>query len=158
MTVAHRPCCDIPFIFVFSVGLSATHALVLAQLTCSGAQRGMHAFIVPLRSLQDHTPLPGKLMLLLEDSCQAEIPIGTQQFIGEAGNMSHRPGRVQLDRPSADRVSLNKVSICLTSACSPTNLMCLSPVPQAAVGLECVCSASLGANTQLMDILISVSF
>ncbi|XP_040850668.1 peroxisomal acyl-coenzyme A oxidase 2 [Ochotona curzoniae] len=41
------------------LGLSATHALVLAQLTCSGAQRGMHAFIVPLRSLQDHTPLPG---------------------------------------------------------------------------------------------------
>ncbi|XP_037655126.1 peroxisomal acyl-coenzyme A oxidase 2 [Choloepus didactylus] len=41
------------------LGRSATHALVLAQLICSGAQRGMHAFIVPIRSLQDHTPLPG---------------------------------------------------------------------------------------------------
>ncbi|XP_007935481.1 peroxisomal acyl-coenzyme A oxidase 2 [Orycteropus afer afer] len=41
------------------LGLTATHALVLAQLICSGARQGMHAFIVPIRSLQDHTPLPG---------------------------------------------------------------------------------------------------
>ncbi|KAM9592711.1 LOW QUALITY PROTEIN: peroxisomal acyl-coenzyme A oxidase 2 [Trichechus inunguis] len=41
------------------LGLSATHALVLAQLICSGARQGMHAFIVPIRSLQDHTPLLG---------------------------------------------------------------------------------------------------
>ncbi|KAL2803598.1 peroxisomal acyl-coenzyme A oxidase 2 [Daubentonia madagascariensis] len=41
------------------LGRSATHALVLAQLICSGAQQGMHAFIVPIRSLRDHTPLPG---------------------------------------------------------------------------------------------------
>ncbi|XP_029774619.1 peroxisomal acyl-coenzyme A oxidase 2 isoform X2 [Suricata suricatta] len=41
------------------LGRSATHALVQAQLICSGARRGMHSFIVPIRSLQDHTPLPG---------------------------------------------------------------------------------------------------
>ncbi|OBS68328.1 hypothetical protein A6R68_03136 [Neotoma lepida] len=41
------------------LGRSVTHAIVLAQLICSGAQHGMHAFIVPIRSLQDHTPLPG---------------------------------------------------------------------------------------------------
>uniref|UniRef100_A0A8D2DD69 Acyl-coenzyme A oxidase n=1 Tax=Sciurus vulgaris TaxID=55149 RepID=A0A8D2DD69_SCIVU len=41
------------------MGRSATHALVLAPLICSGARQGMHAFIVPIRSLQDHTPLPG---------------------------------------------------------------------------------------------------
>ncbi|XP_045434955.1 peroxisomal acyl-coenzyme A oxidase 2 [Pipistrellus kuhlii] len=41
------------------LGRSATHALVLAQLICSGARRGMHAFIVPIRSLQDHSLLPG---------------------------------------------------------------------------------------------------
>ncbi|XP_059796042.1 peroxisomal acyl-coenzyme A oxidase 2 isoform X2 [Balaenoptera ricei] len=41
------------------VGRSATHALVQAQLICSGAQQGMHAFIVPIRSLEDHSPLPG---------------------------------------------------------------------------------------------------
>lgn len=52
-----------PLISLPSVGRSATHALVQAQLICSGAQQGMHAFIVPIRSLQDHTPLPGKLML-----------------------------------------------------------------------------------------------
>lgn len=41
------------------MGRSATHTLVQAQLICSGAQQGMHAFIVPIRRLQDHTPLPG---------------------------------------------------------------------------------------------------
>uniref|UniRef100_A0A286XDD7 Acyl-coenzyme A oxidase n=1 Tax=Cavia porcellus TaxID=10141 RepID=A0A286XDD7_CAVPO len=41
------------------VGCLATHAIVMAQLICSGAKRGMHAFVVPIRSPQDHTPLPG---------------------------------------------------------------------------------------------------
>ncbi|XP_027814039.2 peroxisomal acyl-coenzyme A oxidase 2 [Ovis aries] len=41
------------------LGRSATHALVQAQLICSGARHGMHAFIVPIRSLDDHSPLPG---------------------------------------------------------------------------------------------------
>uniref|UniRef100_A0A8C3YVF9 Acyl-coenzyme A oxidase n=1 Tax=Catagonus wagneri TaxID=51154 RepID=A0A8C3YVF9_9CETA len=41
------------------LGRSATHALVQAQLICSGARQGMHAFIVPVRSLEDHSPLPG---------------------------------------------------------------------------------------------------
>ncbi|XP_050995626.1 peroxisomal acyl-coenzyme A oxidase 2 [Acomys russatus] len=41
------------------LGRSVTHAVVLAQLICSGTQHGMHAFIVPIRSLHDHTPLPG---------------------------------------------------------------------------------------------------
>ncbi|XP_045145944.1 peroxisomal acyl-coenzyme A oxidase 2 isoform X2 [Echinops telfairi] len=41
------------------MGRTATHALVLAQLICSGAQQGMHAFMVPIRSLRDHSPLPG---------------------------------------------------------------------------------------------------
>lgn len=41
------------------LGRSATHALVQAQLICSGARKGMHAFIVPIRSLEDHSPLPG---------------------------------------------------------------------------------------------------
>ncbi|XP_008839418.1 peroxisomal acyl-coenzyme A oxidase 2 [Nannospalax galili] len=41
------------------LGRSVTHAVVLAQLICSGAKKGMHAFIVPIRSLQDHSPLPG---------------------------------------------------------------------------------------------------
>ncbi|XP_074054959.1 peroxisomal acyl-coenzyme A oxidase 2 [Macrotis lagotis] len=41
------------------LGRTATHALVLAQLYCSGRCLGMHGFIVPIRSLEDHSPLPG---------------------------------------------------------------------------------------------------
>ncbi|XP_036594353.1 peroxisomal acyl-coenzyme A oxidase 2 isoform X2 [Trichosurus vulpecula] len=41
------------------LGRTATHALILAQLYCSGRCHGMHAFLVPIRSLQDHSPLPG---------------------------------------------------------------------------------------------------
>ncbi|XP_045386683.1 LOW QUALITY PROTEIN: peroxisomal acyl-coenzyme A oxidase 2 [Lemur catta] len=41
------------------LGRSATHALVLAQLICSGARRGMHALLCPSGGLEDHTPLPG---------------------------------------------------------------------------------------------------
>lgn len=61
------------------LGRSATHALILAQLICSGARRGMHAFIMPVRSLQDHTPLPGEPMLPLKDPHRAEIPTGLPQ-------------------------------------------------------------------------------
>lgn len=63
-TAGHRSPYEAPLIFLPSVGRSATHALVLAQLTCAGARQGMHAFIVPIRSLQDHTPLPGEPTLL----------------------------------------------------------------------------------------------
>ncbi|XP_028907494.1 peroxisomal acyl-coenzyme A oxidase 2 isoform X1 [Ornithorhynchus anatinus] len=41
------------------LGRTATHALVLAQLYSGGKCQGMHAFIVPIRSLHDHSPLPG---------------------------------------------------------------------------------------------------
>lgn len=57
--VVHSPTMTATKWWPGDLGRSATHALVLAQLICSGAQRGMHAFIVPIRSLQDHTPLPG---------------------------------------------------------------------------------------------------
>ncbi|XP_071078371.1 peroxisomal acyl-coenzyme A oxidase 2 isoform X2 [Desmodus rotundus] len=57
--VVHSPTITATKWWPGDLGRSATHALVQAQLICSGAQRGMHAFIVPIRSLQDHTPLPG---------------------------------------------------------------------------------------------------
>ncbi|XP_037347699.1 peroxisomal acyl-coenzyme A oxidase 2 [Talpa occidentalis] len=57
--VVHSPTLTATKWWPGDLGRSATHALVLAQLICSGAQQGMHAFIVPIRSLQDHTPLPG---------------------------------------------------------------------------------------------------
>lgn len=72
-----------------AVGRSATHALVQAQLICSGARQGMHAFIVPIRSLDDHSPLPGKLLLLPlgplpEDPTRPPCP-GPQRSMGETG-------------------------------------------------------------------------
>ena len=47
------------FIFHFSVGHTATHAVLLARLITKGVDYGIHTFIVQLRSLEDHTPLPG---------------------------------------------------------------------------------------------------
>lgn len=41
------------------LGRSATHAVVLAQLHIKDKAYGMHAFIVPIRNLKDHSPLPG---------------------------------------------------------------------------------------------------
>lgn len=41
------------------LGKSATHAIVLARLLLGGKDRGLHSFIVQLRDLRDHTPLPG---------------------------------------------------------------------------------------------------
>ncbi|XP_048404182.1 peroxisomal acyl-coenzyme A oxidase 2-like isoform X2 [Stegostoma tigrinum] len=41
------------------VGSSANHAVVLAQLYTQGKCHGMHAFIVQIRSLLDHSALPG---------------------------------------------------------------------------------------------------
>ncbi|XP_072276971.1 peroxisomal acyl-coenzyme A oxidase 2 [Pyxicephalus adspersus] len=41
------------------LGKTSTHALVLAQLHSKGKNYGMHPFIVPIRCLKDHSPLPG---------------------------------------------------------------------------------------------------
>lgn len=38
---------------------TVTHALLMANLVVAGRRLGPHAFIVPLRSLHDHQPLPG---------------------------------------------------------------------------------------------------
>jgi len=43
-----------------TLGRTANHAVVIAQLIDGdGKNRGVHNFIVPLRSLKDHKPLPG---------------------------------------------------------------------------------------------------
>ncbi|XP_002913577.1 peroxisomal acyl-coenzyme A oxidase 2 isoform X2 [Ailuropoda melanoleuca] len=57
--VVHSPTLTATKWWPGDMGRSATHTLVQAQLICSGARRGMHAFIVPIRSLEDHSPLPG---------------------------------------------------------------------------------------------------
>ncbi|XP_033640551.1 peroxisomal acyl-coenzyme A oxidase 1-like isoform X1 [Asterias rubens] len=42
-----------------NLGKSVTHAVVAAQLYTKGKCHGVHMFMVPLRSLEDHMPLPG---------------------------------------------------------------------------------------------------
>lgn len=41
------------------MGKTATHAVVMARLILKGKDHGPHAFIVQLRSLQNHLPMPG---------------------------------------------------------------------------------------------------
>ena len=41
------------------MGHSSTHAVVVARLVTKGVDHGIHLFIVQLRSLEDHRPLPG---------------------------------------------------------------------------------------------------
>ncbi|KAI3707374.1 hypothetical protein L6452_25830 [Arctium lappa] len=41
------------------LGKASTHALVYARLIVGGEFHGVHGFIVQLRSLEDHSPLPG---------------------------------------------------------------------------------------------------
>ncbi|XP_064382734.1 peroxisomal acyl-coenzyme A oxidase 1-like isoform X1 [Halichondria panicea] len=41
-----------------TLGHTATHTVVVARLIIKGVDRGPHTFIVQLRSLEDHTPLP----------------------------------------------------------------------------------------------------
>ncbi|KAM4604056.1 peroxisomal acyl-coenzyme A oxidase 1 isoform 1-T1 [Polymixia lowei] len=41
------------------LGKTSNHAIVLAQLHTQGKHHGLHAFIVPIRSMSTHEPLPG---------------------------------------------------------------------------------------------------
>ncbi|XP_058104382.1 peroxisomal acyl-coenzyme A oxidase 1-like [Magnolia sinica] len=41
------------------LGKASTHAVVYARLITDGREHGVHGFIVQLRSLDDHSPLPG---------------------------------------------------------------------------------------------------
>lgn len=51
---------DIRIIWLlYIVGHTATHATVAARLITKGTDHGIHQFFVPLRSLEDHRPLPG---------------------------------------------------------------------------------------------------
>lgn len=46
-------------LFYVAVGKTSNHAIVLAQLFTQGKCYGLHAFIVPIRELGTHKPLPG---------------------------------------------------------------------------------------------------
>lgn len=42
-----------------TVGKSSNHAIVMATLFIGGENHGMQAFIVPIRRMDNHLPLPG---------------------------------------------------------------------------------------------------
>ncbi|XP_071499066.1 peroxisomal acyl-coenzyme A oxidase 1-like [Diadema antillarum] len=43
-----------------ALGKTCTHCIILAQLIVRGKRHGVHAFILQLRSLETHQPLPGR--------------------------------------------------------------------------------------------------
>ncbi|KAF9998019.1 acyl-coenzyme A oxidase [Entomortierella chlamydospora] len=45
--------------WIGGLGTLATHAVVQARLFIDGKDYGAHVFVVPIRSLEDHTPFPG---------------------------------------------------------------------------------------------------
>lgn len=44
------------------LGVASTHAIVVAKLITKGVDHGPHNFIVQIRSLEDHKPLPGVIV------------------------------------------------------------------------------------------------
>lgn len=45
--------------WIGNAGFDATHGIVFARLRTKGHDYGIHLFLVPLRNMEDHTPLPG---------------------------------------------------------------------------------------------------
>ena len=45
---------------LLTVAHTSTHAIVMARLITGGKDYGIHAFFVQIRSLKDHSALPGK--------------------------------------------------------------------------------------------------
>ena len=45
--------------WIGGLGKAANHAVVMARLITAGKDFGPHAFVVPIRSMEDHTLLPG---------------------------------------------------------------------------------------------------
>ncbi|KAI8609386.1 hypothetical protein BC830DRAFT_1070995 [Chytriomyces sp. MP71] len=55
----HSPSLTASKWWVGGLGKTATHAIVMARLVTKGKDFGPHAFIVPIRSLENHKPFPG---------------------------------------------------------------------------------------------------
>jgi len=51
--IAKRHCLDV------AVGKTCNYVILMAQLHTQGKKRGIHAFVVQIRSLTDHKPMPG---------------------------------------------------------------------------------------------------
>jgi len=59
----------------FSVGKSANHALIMANLKIKDVSYGMHPFIVQIRDLTTHQPLPGRM--LTQSNINFALPSGS---------------------------------------------------------------------------------
>jgi len=55
----HSPTLTATKWWVGALGKTATHAVVFARLLLNGKDYGPHPFIVQIRSLENHKPLPG---------------------------------------------------------------------------------------------------
>lgn len=44
--------------WVGDLGVFSNHAMVFAQLIINGKKLGVHSFIVPIRDMETHAPLP----------------------------------------------------------------------------------------------------
>ncbi|TPX66950.1 acyl-CoA oxidase [Spizellomyces sp. 'palustris'] len=55
----HSPSLTASKWWIGGLGRTATHAIVVARLILKGKDLGTHTFLVQIRSLEDHTPLPG---------------------------------------------------------------------------------------------------
>ncbi|KAF9195142.1 hypothetical protein BGZ51_004569 [Haplosporangium sp. Z 767] len=60
--VIHSPTQSSAKFWIGTLGKIANHAVVQAKLIINGKDYGAHPFLVPIRSLKDHTPLPGVLI------------------------------------------------------------------------------------------------
>ncbi|KAI9159398.1 hypothetical protein H9P43_008738 [Blastocladiella emersonii ATCC 22665] len=57
--VIHSPDITAAKCWIGSLGVMSTHTIVQAKLILHSKDYGVHPFLVPVRSLDDHTPLPG---------------------------------------------------------------------------------------------------
>lgn len=57
--IIHSPAITSSKWWIGTLGRTANHALVMAQLVIKGKNYGPHTFVVPIRDLETHEPLPG---------------------------------------------------------------------------------------------------
>ena len=67
-------------LLALAVGKTSNHAIVLAQLITRGECYGLHAFVVPIREIGTHKPLPGK-----DCSSDTKVKIKTVRGAGRGG-------------------------------------------------------------------------
>lgn len=66
-------------VWIGGSGLTATYGVVMANLIIKGKSYGMHPFLVHLRSLKDHTLLPGRR--IMEMGCKLGAPAMDNGYI-----------------------------------------------------------------------------